>query len=201
MRRFAYRFAALGVTISVSAHAQDFRRPPLVHTSTASVENEVVRIARKYAGMQYRFGGRNTVRRPHLDCVGLLLAVLRELVDIPWNKWSHQPSKFLNELTTYPAVRKTIRGGQNATHELTPGDFLFFFSRRKVPDDPVLIEGRKHYWVSHTGIYLGNGRFIHASSRKKYRQVVEESLDEYLKKGRMHGLIAVTVVPRRLDSM
>lgn len=55
-------------------------------------------------------------------------------------------------------------------HELVPGDIVFFDTSRK---------GQ----INHCGIYMGNGRFIHASSGKAY-SVTTSNLDRGFYKNR-----------------
>lgn len=60
-----------------------------------------------------------------------------------------------------------------AKEDLQPGDLVFFDTRRL---------GR----VSHVGIYIGEGKFIHAPSRGKYVKVERLSLD-YFQRAYMGG--------------
>ena len=70
---------------------------------------------------------------------------------------------------------RTSRGQSDYTtklrrNELIPGDIVFFDTSRK---------GR----INHCGIYIGNGRFVHASSGKAY-SVTTSNLDKGFYKNR-----------------
>jgi cell wall-associated NlpC family hydrolase len=91
-------------------------------------------IARRYLGVRYVFGG--TDPATGLDCSGLVQLVFRQLgITLP----------------------RTAQQQYNATTRLTqdqlqPGDLVFF---ARTYDDP-------HDWVTHVGIYVGNGQQINA---------------------------------------
>lgn len=102
--------------------------------SALSVRDSVVAIARAQVGRKYRRGGTSPERG--FDCSGLVKYVLEALrVEVP--RTSREQSRF------GAAVPRD-------TTQLRPGDLLLF--------------GTPKAGVSHVGIYVGNGRYIHASS-------------------------------------
>ena len=93
-----------------------------------------IEVARRYLGVRYVFGG--TDPAIGLDCSGLVQLVFRQLGI---------------------ALPRTAQQQYNATTRLTqdqlrPGDLVFF---SRTYDDP-------HDWVTHVGIYVGNGQQINA---------------------------------------
>jgi hypothetical protein len=96
-----------------------------------SVRNELVRTAKRFIGVPYKWGG--TSPEKGLDCSGLTLVVYR-----------------LNGLNLPRASFQQYEKGQAvAKTRLQPGDLVFFATRRPKR-------------VSHVGIYIGDGKFIHA---------------------------------------
>ena len=71
-----------------------------------------------------------------LDCSGLIRYVFQHVTGVTLPRTAQELSR----------IGKTVRAD-----DLAPGDLVFFNTRR--------------FAFSHVGIYLGNGRFIHASSR------------------------------------
>jgi len=98
--------------------------------------NEIIRVARTFVGVPYRYGGASTVGG--FDCSGFTMTVYR-----------------LNGLRLPRSSRDQwvaglpVKGGR-----LSKGDLVFF-----------AIQGGKS--ISHVGIFVGKGRFIHAPSRGK----------------------------------
>lgn len=91
-----------------------------------------------------------------LDCSGLVRVI--------WAKLG---------LTTLPRTSAAMAkiGEKVEADDLEPGDLVFFNTR-----------GRPN---SHVGVYIGLGRFIHASSVR--RKVMENALDESYYKSRFNG--------------
>jgi lipoprotein Spr len=114
-------------------------------TSALTLRDSVVAIARAQVGRKYRTGG--TTPERGFDCSGLVKYVLDALkVQVP--RTSSEQSRI------GAAVPRD-------TTQLRPGDLLLF--------------GKPKAGVSHVGIYIGNGRYIHASSIAG--RVIESPLD------------------------
>jgi cell wall-associated NlpC family hydrolase len=102
--------------------------------SALALRDSVVAIARAQIGRRYKTGG--TTPDYGFDCSGLVKYVLAAThVDVP--RTSRQQSLLGS------AIPKD-------TTQLLPGDLLMF--------------GKPKAGVSHVGIYVGHGRYIHASS-------------------------------------
>jgi cell wall-associated NlpC family hydrolase len=93
-----------------------------------------VQVAQRYLGVRYVFGG--TDPSVGLDCSGLVQLVFREL-GIALPRTAQQQ---------YDATTHVDRA------DLQPGDLVFF---ARTYADP-------HDWVTHVGIYIGDGRQINA---------------------------------------
>ena len=134
--------ALVGVS-AVSVHAQSSvrmgeavqRRPfALWSESAQSVRDSLVTVARAQLGARYVLGGTTP---KGFDCSGLVRYVMGALkVELP--RTAAQQARIGDEVSTDPT-------------RLRPGDLLTFGRRG----------GRG---VSHIGIYVGEGRYIHASS-------------------------------------
>jgi peptidoglycan endopeptidase LytE len=109
-----------------------------------------------------------------------LLRVARRMLAVPYRfggttLWGLDCSGFVQKTFAFldldlpRSAREQYREGEKvAKADLSPGDLVFFRTYAKYP--------------SHVGIYLGDNRFVHASSRD--RKVTVESLDTpyYLKR-------------------
>ena len=113
--------------------------------SALTMRDSIVAIARAQVGKRYRFGGTSPERG--FDCSGLVKYVLQALaVDVP--RTSREQSRVGAAIPRDP-------------NQLRPGDLLLF--------------GKPKDGISHVGIYVGNGRFVHASSAAG--RVIESPLD------------------------
>lgn len=99
--------------------------------SQGKVRNELVKTARRFIGIPYRWGG--TDKAKGFDCSGLTMACYR-----------------LNGLNLPRVSRNQFKAGRwVAKNKLVEGDLVFFATNG----------GNR---VSHVGMYIGNGQFIHA---------------------------------------
>lgn len=127
------------------ASAQEAKPFAAVSNSAHSLRDSVVAMAKAQLGTRYRFGG--TTPQHGFDCSGLVKYVM-EALDLELPRTAKQQAK-----QGLPLTRDTSR--------LLPGDLLTF--------------GKASKGVSHIGIYVGEGRYIHASS--KAGKVIESSID------------------------
>jgi len=103
--------------------------------SAQALRDSVVQMAKAQVGKRYKTGGQSPDNG--FDCSGLVRYIMAALsLDVPRTARQQARSGF--------AVKRD-------TSRLLPGDLLTFASAKKNT-------------VSHVGIYVGDGRFIHASS-------------------------------------
>lgn len=119
------------------------RHKPDTPAATSKMGKALVSEARKWIGTPYVYGGHS---RKGTDCSGFLMEVFRECAGISLPRSSREQQAYC-----HPIDREY----------LAVGDLVFFSSKRS--------GGR----VSHVGMYIGDGRMIHASSS---RGVVEDNL-------------------------
>lgn len=99
--------------------------------------SRLLRVVDSYLGVPYKWGG--TTRRG-MDCSAFTRAVFRETYGVELPRTSKQMYRLGQQI-----------GDQSNLH---PGDLIFFRDTYAGPG------------VSHVGIYIGDGRFAHASSSK-----------------------------------
>jgi lipoprotein Spr len=98
--------------------------------------DEIIKTSQRYLGVPHCMGG-TTMKC--MDCSGLLVAVFsRHGINLPHN--SEEQARY----------GKIITG----TDELIKGDLVFFIRTYKTSR-----------LITHSGIYIGNNKFIHTSSR------------------------------------
>jgi cell wall-associated NlpC family hydrolase len=131
---------------AMTVRAQETKPFAAYSTSAQSLRDSVVQMAKAQVGTRYRMGG--TTPDKGFDCSGLVKYVMAALnLDVP--RTAKQQAK------QGLAVTKD-------TSRLLPGDLVTFGKTKKSS-------------VSHIGIYIGDGRFIHASSTAG--RVVESAID------------------------
>jgi len=109
-------------------------------------EDDLLDKAQTYRGTPYRSGGTD---RNGMDCSGLLFCTFRELeISIPHNS---------AEIGRFGRIIPKIK-------DLRRGDLIFFS------------QTGGHRFITHSGIYLGEGRFIHTSTSEG---VVVQSLNAH----------------------
>ena len=107
-----------------------------INTSNTSAD-EIIKTAQQYLGVPHCMGG-TTMKC--MDCSGLLVAAFaKHGIHLPHN--SEEQARYGKIIT-----------GMN---ELLRGDLVFFIRSYKT-----------HLFITHSGIYIGNNKFIHTSSKK-----------------------------------
>ncbi len=135
------------VSLPVGAKAQETRPFAAFSNSATTLRDSVVQMARAQIGRRYRTGGQSPEKG--FDCSGLIQYVMTALnVKLPRTaKQQALEGKAIGKDTTW----------------LMPGDLLTFGKGSKKGD------------ISHIGIYVGNGRYVHASSVAG--KVIESAID------------------------
>ncbi len=100
-------------------------------------KSRLLRVVDNYLGIPYKWGG---TTRQGMDCSAFARAIYRETYGIELPRTSKQMYQ----------LGQNIAGQRN----LKPGDLVFFRDTYSGPG------------ISHVGVYIGNGRFAHASSSK-----------------------------------
>jgi cell wall-associated NlpC family hydrolase len=130
-------FAVLGSAAPVRSVAAQAPIPVLagMSASASSLRDSIVAMARAQIGTRYRHGGASPQRG--FDCSGLVQYVMARFAMIVPRTAKAQAALGV------PVERDTSL--------LRPGDLLTFASTGRAS-------------ISHIGIYVGDGRFVHASS-------------------------------------
>lgn len=132
------------------------------YANDKNISNELVKQARTWIGTPYRYGA-NT-KKKGTDCSGLTMSLFKDVANLSLPRNSAAQCEYC-----FNVPRNSIQ----------PGDLIFFTSSTR---------GGK---VSHVGLYIGNGKMIHASTS---RGVIESGLDEkyyashYHSSGRVYGI-------------
>ncbi len=117
------------------------------------LRGELVQTAKRYLGVYYRWGG--TSAKKGFDCSGLTMTVYRQ-----------------NGLSLPRTAAQQYRKGRKVSvRKLSKGDLVFFSTG----------SARRTGRISHVGLYIGNGKFIHAPGRGKRVKVARLS-NKYFKK-------------------
>ena len=107
----------------------------------------VVDVAKRWLGVRYRYGGEG---RDGVDCSALMMNVYRDALGVKLPRTSRAQRDYTTSVNR---------------RDLQPGDLVFFSTLKN------------RSGVSHVGLYIGNDRFIHASSSRGV--VVSRLSDKY----------------------
>jgi len=136
------------------ASKRHHRRDPMsIFNDNHHNNAEVIRIAKRYLGRRYVWGAEGP---NSFDCSGFTQYVMRKSKGIKIPRVSR---------------RQAYYGKYVSRRNLKPGDLIFFDTSR-----------RRRGYVNHVGIYIGNNKFIHASSAR--HRVVITSLERPFYKSR-----------------
>lgn len=116
--------------------------------TTSSLRNRMVVYSRSFVGVPYRWGGSSP---RGFDCSGFTSYIYRRF------------GINIDRISTDQATQ----GKYVKKSNLRPGDLVFFDTN-----------GGKKKSVNHAGMYVGDGKFIHASSSKRGKVVKVSSLNE-----------------------
>lgn len=113
------------------------RRPPTLTRESRPARNHLVKRAKSQLGTKYRYGG-ETPRRS-FDCSGFTRWTFKKVTGLPHNSMKQY------RLARKPGYKRVSK--RRALHR---GDLVFFKTTSAK--------------VGHAGMYIGRGKFIHASS-------------------------------------
>ena len=115
--------------------------------------NKVIEAAEKYLNIPYRYGGLN---RNGVDCSGLIYLSFRDALGV-------SPPRSTTAL--YSWVEKIPGDRAQIRDRAQTGDLLFFKTDNSAA-------------VTHVGLYLGGGNFIHSASSGSRTGVIHSNLNE-----------------------
>lgn len=147
LTRFAIVLCTAGVVCTPISRALGQSAKPLgaMSSSVRTLRDSVVQIAKEQLGKRYLLGGQGPERG--FDCSGLVRYVMSAL-NVGMPRTARQQARI-------------GLGLARDTSQLLPGDLLTFARSKRA--------------VSHIGIYIGGGKYIHASSGAG--RVIESSID------------------------
>jgi cell wall-associated NlpC family hydrolase len=131
--------------VPTDQHARAEQPFAAMSDAAVTMRDSIVSIARAQIGHRYRYGGESP--KHGFDCSGLVRYVM-SMLDMQLPRTARQQG----------ALGLAIA---RDTSELLPGDLLTFSKGRR--------------GISHIAIYVGNGRYVHAS--RKAGKVIETSID------------------------
>ncbi|MBF8780788.1 C40 family peptidase [Pseudomonas fulva] len=131
--------------------------------------DSILERGKELIGTRYRFGG--TSEQSGFDCSGFIGYLFREEAGMDLPRSTREMIK-----VDAPKVSR---------NKLKPGDLLFFSTNGR---------GR----VSHAGIYLGDNRFIHSSSRRSGGVRIDSLGDRYWSKTFIEAKRALAMAPTNL---
>lgn len=126
--------------------AEDATLTPPENSNVSGIRSQVVEYAKTLQGVRYVYGGNSPSQG--FDCSGFVKYV--------FNHFGVSLERV--------AANQSTQGTWVAKADLLPGDMVFFDTNGG------------HNYVNHAGIYIGEGKFIHASSGNSNRRVVISDL-------------------------
>jgi cell wall-associated NlpC family hydrolase len=142
---------------------------------------QVVAEARKVLDVPYVLGGRLRNADDGLDCQGLVFFALQPITQCGWRSWSAMPTTSVQgELGLPVKGAAPVAADKIDLARLEPGDIIWFVDPVQNPAEPAIARlDDKDVWVWHTGLYMGDGKFIVGDHHAG--KVVEEPLLAYTK--------------------
>lgn len=164
-RIFVILGAVLALTVSscsskkaVSVNQRGFKSTYIINSSDKEVSH-LIKEARSWIGTPYAYG--RAEKRRGTDCSGFIMSLFNGVYNVQLPRSSAMQKEF-----SQPVKFDKIQ----------PGDLVFFTT------------GKSSSRVNHVGLYVGNGKMIHASTS---RGVMESALSEKYWKNTYHSSGAV----------
>ncbi len=110
--------------------------------SASEVGSQIIEWAKQYIGTPYSYGGTNLSKG--VDCSGFVYSVFKK-------------NPYTNLTLNRTAADQYNNGTRVSKSDLKPGDLVVFDT-----------SGANNGVITHSGIYIGDGNFIHASSGQAY---------------------------------
>ena len=130
----------LGVYYTFNANGQMTTKTPL--TENDALGKQIAAYAQQFIGYPYVWGG-DTDLTQGVDCSGFTMLVMKHFkINIPRTTWSQYDGS--------SGYKKPIK---ISTEDLKPGDLIFYYAGN-----------------THVGIYIGDGKIVHASNSAPYPQ-------------------------------
>ena len=129
-----------GVYYTFNANGQMTTKTPL--TENDALGKQIAAYAQQFIGYPYVWGG-DTDLTQGVDCSGFTMLVMKHFkINIPRTTWSQYDGS--------SGYKKPIK---ISTEDLKPGDLIFYYAGN-----------------THVGIYIGDGKIVHASNSAPYPQ-------------------------------
>jgi N-acetylmuramoyl-L-alanine amidase len=144
-------YVTLGGTSTSRGAADATREITPAVKEALDTRTRLVAYAKKYLGTKYVYGG--STPEDGFDCSGFVQYVFKN-----YGVTLHRV-----------AADQATQGTKISKSELKPGDLMFFDTN-----------GGKNY-INHVGIFIGNGKFIHAANKKSDLVITDISNDFYVK--------------------
>ena len=158
------RASGPGIRVENSVKVPSGKASDPKFSNNEKLGDALVKAARTWIGTPYRYGGQS---KSGTDCSGMMMVIYKDVAGLALPRTAAQQEEYCFDIPR---------------RDLQPGDLVFFSTSSR---------GGK---VSHVGMYVGNGKMIHASTS---RGVIESGLDEkyyvnhYHSSGRVYGITNV----------
>ncbi|MFK7931252.1 MAG: C40 family peptidase [Myxococcota bacterium] len=138
--------------------------PPIIERAVQAAEAKI--------GTPFRWGGRDSSKRPGFDCQGIVFVPFGRTLGVSWTRYPWDPSVTVSS----GMLGKPVAGVSGKLRaEVDPnllrrGDVLYFaIAHLDIDDDALLVRDNVEYRAWHTGLYVGDGVVLHADPASTVR--------------------------------
>lgn len=136
--------------------------------------NNIVEYAYTFLGKKYVWDCQGP---DEFDCSGFTWYIFKELFNVDINETGYGVGDTTKQMTSDIGILKVYKENDNNKKkyidDINTGD-LVFFHRQSLDEDTPTISNR---YPGHVGVYVGNNKFIHASSDEG--KIVVSEFDDY----------------------